>query len=85
MPAPKRPFRLVVQRTGDTRRTRFRVIAYNGNSTSATAEYGTLFELVGVLDSAVPEVVLDLKTNGSILFSGEIELDDSQLRALRLA
>jgi hypothetical protein len=52
---------------------------------SAHAEFSTLSGLRDALDVALPAAVLDLQSTGSIIFAGEMALDDGQLRALGLA
>ena len=85
MASPGREFRLIVQRVGSERHAAFRVIAYGDTGIHGHAEFSTLGDLLDTLNTAVPEVVLDLQSQGSILFAGEMELDDTQLHALGLA
>jgi hypothetical protein len=85
MSRPGRSFRLVIQRIGAPRGPRFRVIAYGDDSMRAWADFTTLTELLDALGSATPNIILDLRADHSIIFAGEIALDDSQLRALGLA
>lgn len=85
MPLSQRDFRLVVQRTTDDRDPRFRIVAYaEGTVGVRSSELESLSALVGALASAGLEVDLDLSAVGSIIFAGEVEMDDSQLRALGL-
>jgi hypothetical protein len=85
MPLPRRTFRLVIQRVGENRRPSFRVIAYGeASGINARAEFATLQALLGALETAVPDVVLNLRAEGSIIFAGEMGLDDAQLRAMGL-
>lgn len=85
MPVPQRTFRLVIQRVGDDRCPSFRVVAYREAGIHAHSEFHTLRALIEALEAAVPDVVLDLQVEGSIIFAREIELDDTQLRTLGLA
>jgi hypothetical protein len=81
----RRQFRLVVQRIGDHRGQKFRIVAYGSDTSSARAEFASLLELLEALESAALELVLDLGAEGSIIFSGGIEMDNSQLKSLKLA
>lgn len=85
MASPPRTLRLVIQRVGDDRQPSFRVIAYGGDGINAHADFATLPALLAALITAVPDVDLDLRARGSIIFAGEMELDETQLRALGLA
>jgi hypothetical protein len=85
VPLSKRPFRVIVQRRGDSRDPKFRIIAYGDDPISAIADYNTLPELLNALAATLPDVVLNLSAEGSVIFTGEIEMDESQLKALRLA
>jgi hypothetical protein len=80
----RRPFRLVIQRIAGNLGPKFRVIAYGDDPICAIADYDELGELVKALDSAIPEIALDLNAEGSVVFTGEVEMDDAQLRLLRL-
>jgi hypothetical protein len=51
---------------------------------NARAEFATLQALLDALETAVPDIVLNLRAEGAIIFAGEMELDDAQLRALGL-
>jgi hypothetical protein len=82
---PARTFRLVVQRVGDVHRPTFRVIAYGEAGGGAHADFATLDALLDAVHAAGPDFVLDLRAEGSIVFAGEMALDDGQLRALGLA
>jgi hypothetical protein len=81
---PGHTFRLVIQRIGDERRPSFRVVAYGEDGGCALTEFATLRALLDSLHATLPDLVLDLKAAGSIVFAGEMKLDDAQLRALRL-
>jgi hypothetical protein len=84
MSLPGRKFRIVIQRLRDDRRPGYRIIAYEDDVT-AQADFASLSALLFALDSALPDVVLDLAAETSIIFAGEMELDDTQLRVLGLA
>jgi hypothetical protein len=84
MSSPGRSFRIVIQRLGDDRRSGYSITAY-GDGISAKADFSSLSALLFVLDSAIPEVVLDLAPETSIVYAGDMELNDSQLMALGLA
>lgn len=80
---PSRTFRLVAQRVGDDCRPTFRVIAYGAEKgTVARADFATLSALLAVFDLAGVDIRLDLQSEGSILFAGEVELRDVQLKVL---
>lgn len=85
MPAPRRSLHLVIQRVGDDRGPSFRVIAYGEAGRGLHAEFSSLRALQDALAAAVPGVVLGLCAEGSIIFTGEMELDEVQLRTLGLA
>jgi hypothetical protein len=84
MSSPGRRFRIVIQRLRDDRRSGYSITAYGGDI-SAKAEFSSLSALLFVLDTAIPEVVLDLAAETSVVYSGDMELNDSQLMALGLA
>lgn len=81
----KRSFRLVVQQAGVCWRPAFRIIIYGDDPISAIADYGTLIEVRNALNAVLPEVVLSPGGSSTVIFTGEVELDQSQLRVLRLA
>jgi hypothetical protein len=68
-PRPPRAFRPVIQRVGDDHLPSFRVIAYGEVGGNARVEFSSLRALLDALDAAVPDVVLDLWAEGSIVFS----------------
>ncbi len=85
MSLPQRTFRLLVQRVGDSCRHSFRVLACGEPGVHAHADFATHRALHDALDAAVPDLVLDLGSEGSIIFAGEMELDETQRRILGLA
>jgi hypothetical protein len=80
----QRTFRLVIQRVRADRLPSFRVIAYREAGVHAHADFATLGALLDAFEAAIPGVVLDPLAEGSILFAGEMDLDDTQLRVLGL-
>lgn len=84
MTQSRRSFRLVIQRVEGDWHPSFRVIAYGEAGANAHAEFATARALFDALETAVPNVVLDLHAQGSIVFAGVVELDDTQLRSLGL-
>lgn len=85
MPASPRQFRLVIQRIANDSASAFRVVAYGEGAANTSAEFASLSALVNALDSSGVGITLHLRTAGSIIFAGEIAMDEAQLRALGLA
>jgi hypothetical protein len=82
---PQRTFRLVVQQIGNRLHGSFRVIAYGDAGIKGQADFTSFSVLLDTLHSAVPDVVLNLRAEGSIIFAAEMQLSDSQLKALGMA
>ena len=85
--------RIVVQHIGTGQRSVYRLVAYGGEGgdyTSRSAEFESLERLLRALRSVAPnfdEASLSLRKDGPetyIVFTGEMELDDSQLSLLGL-
>jgi hypothetical protein len=76
--------RLVVERIGDHLHGSFRIIAYGEGGIRAHADFATVSALLDALHAVVPDEALDLRVHGAILFAREIELSESQLKALGL-
>jgi hypothetical protein len=82
MLSPARKFRLVIQQLG-YRAPHFRVVAY-GEGMKAHADFSSLPDLLSALDAALPDVRLNARAAGSVVFAGDLELDDLQMRTLKL-
>jgi hypothetical protein len=82
--------RIVVQRVRDRRGNAYRLIAYDSGTTYRPVEFASLDDLLRAMHSVVPnldESALSIEQNGqdtSIVLTGTIELDNTQLSALGL-
>lgn len=85
MPSLPRQYRVVVQRFASDGALAFRVVAYSEGIASAnSSEFESLSALVDALDSSGLGITLHLWTAGSIVFAGEVAMNESQLQTLRL-
>lgn len=85
MPSFPRQYRLVVQRIAIDDAQAFLVVAYGEGAASVKlSKFESLTALMDALDSVGVGVTLDLRTAGSIVFAGEVAMDEAQLRALGL-
>lgn len=83
--------RIVIQHIGGKADSTWRVVAYGGRRALGHADFPSRTMLLDVLSIAIPDfdkAVLSLTDPGpsesSILFTGDIELDDEQLSILGL-
>lgn len=79
-----RRYRLVIQRLVNGDAPAFRVVAYGEGASSTSSDFQSLSALVDALDSSGLGVTLHLFTTGSIVFAGELEMNEAQQRALGL-
>lgn len=82
--------RIVVQRVRDPQGDAYRLIAYDNGVTYRPVEFRSLDDLLTAVHSVAPnldESALSIEQNGrdtSIVLTGTIELNDTQLSALGL-
>jgi len=82
--------RIVKQHIRTNQRFSYRLLAYGGDHTFRPAEFASLDSLLDALRSVIPdfdERSLSMRKDGVetyLAFSGEMELDDSQLSLLSL-
>ncbi len=84
--------RVIIQRIGEEAEFIWRVVAYGGRKALGPADFPSRETLLDVLPMAFPDfdqAGLSLAdpgpANSSILFAGEMELDDEQLSVLGLS
>ncbi|HKO17522.1 MAG TPA: hypothetical protein VJU82_01415 [Acidobacteriaceae bacterium] len=86
----RHPLRIVIQQLATPGELPYRIIAYDGNRVLGHSDFASLEALVGMIRSAIPAFdestlsVAESDNPASILYAGEMELDDSQLAFLGL-
>jgi hypothetical protein len=89
---PRYGLRIVIQQIFKAGKASFRLAAYGGNRAPGHSDFDTLDALLKALHRAVPgfdDSGVSIKVAGgnqtSIIFAGEMELDDNQLSILGLS
>ena len=92
MLTPRYPLRTVIQQIVKAGMTSFRIVAYGGSHGPRHSDFESLDALLKALHSAVPgfdDSSVSINVAGgnqtSIVFSGEMDLDDNQLSILGLS
>lgn len=81
--------RIAIQQIESAQKPCFRILAYGERRSFGHADFATLEELITTLQAALPDFtgwIIDsnTETSGSIVFTGNMELDEGQLRVLGL-
>ena len=92
MSAPRYPLRIVIQQIVRAETVSFRIVVYGGNRGPRHSDFDSRDALLKALDSAVPgfddsSVSINVASGNqtSIVFAGEMDLDDNQLSILGLS
>ena len=92
MSTPMYPLRIVIQQIVQTGTSSFRIVAYGGNRGPRHSDFESRNALLEALHSAVPgfdDSSVSINVAGgnqtSIVFAGELDLDDNQLSILGLS